>query len=242
MAHRYLDESLESAAIGDRVSLHGAEARHAVTVSRLVLGESVAIGNGAGLVVSGPIVTAEHTELTIEVTELSTAPRREPSVFLAQALAKGDRDELAVQVATELGIDGVIPWSASRSISRWEGAKVAKRRDRWGAVVREASKQSLRSWIPDVLDLVTSTQLAQMTARVRMLVLEPTAVTPLSGLRLDGRDLLIVVGPEGGITRRELDAFAEAGAELVCLGPEVVRTSTAGPAALAVINSMLGRW
>ena len=242
MAHRYIDESLESAAIGDRVSLHGAEARHAVTVSRLALGESVAIGNGAGLVVSGPIVTAEHTELTIEVVELSTAPRREPSVFLAQALAKGDRDELAVQVATELGVDGVIPWSAARSISRWEGAKVAKGRDRWGAVVREASKQSLRSWIPDVLDLVTTKQLAHLTSGVRMLVLEPTAPIALSELTLDLSDLIIVVGPEGGIAPHELETLAEAGAELVRLGPEVLRTSTAGPAALATINSMLGRW
>jgi 16S rRNA (uracil1498-N3)-methyltransferase len=242
LAHRYLDESLESAAIGDRVSLHGAEARHAVTVSRLALGETIAIGNGAGLVVSGPIVTAEHTELTIEVVDVATAPRREPSIFLAQALAKGDRDELAVQVATELGVDGVVPWSAARSISRWEGAKVAKGRDRWGAVVREASKQSLRSWIPDVLDLVTTKQLAQLTAGVRMLVLEPSAPIALSELTFDAADLMIVVGPEGGIAPHELESLVDAGAELVRLGPEVLRTSTAGPAALAVINSMLGRW
>jgi 16S rRNA (uracil1498-N3)-methyltransferase len=242
LAHRYLDESLVSAVVGDRVSLHGTEAKHAVTVSRLSLGETVAIGNGAGLVVSGPIVTAEHTELTIEVAEVVTAPRREPAVFLAQALAKGDRDELAVQVATELGVDGVIPWTAARSISRWEGAKVAKGRDRWGAVVREAAKQSLRSWIPDVLDLVTTKQLTQLAAGVRMLVLEPTAPTALSELTPDGRDLIIVVGPEGGISRQELDALTDAGAELVRLGPEVLRTSTAGPAALAIINSMFGRW
>ena len=242
MAHFYIDESLEGAAVGQRVSLLGAEARHAVTVSRLAVGETVAIGNGAGLVVSGPIVTAEHTELAIEVAEVLESPRRSPAVFLAQALAKGDRDDLAVQVATELGVDGVIPWLAARSISRWEGAKVAKGRDRWGAVVREASKQSLRAWIPDVLDLVTTKQLVRLAEGARMIVLEPTAASPLTTLELDDRDLILVVGPEGGIAPQELEALAAAGASLVRLGDEVLRTSTAGPAALAVLNGKLARW
>ena len=173
--------------------------------------------------------------------------RATPAVFLAQALAKGDRDELAVQVATELGVDGVIPWTAARSISRWEGAKVAKGRDRWAAVVREASKQSVRPWLPDVLDLVTTKQLARLASTdqaegVRMLVLEPTAATPLSALDFDRRDLVLVVGPEGGITPQELDALSAAGADIVRLGDEVLRTSTAGPAALAVLAVALGRW
>ncbi len=261
MAHFYIDEDLESAAVGDRVALGGAEARHAVTVSRLAVGETVSIGNGAGLVVTGPIVVAEHTLLVVEVAEVSTAPRREPAIFLAQALAKGDRDELAVQAATELGVDGVIPWSAARSVSRWEGAKVAKGHDRWAAVVREASKQSLRAWIPDVLDLVTTKQLTQfvggpttvgsdesrsdlaaVTRGGRMLVLEPTATQRLSTLELDDSDLILVVGPEGGIAPQELAALTAAGASLVRLGDEVLRTSTAGPAAIAVLNAKLPRW
>ncbi len=247
MAHFYLDESLVSAAVGDRISITGAEARHAVTVSRLGVGESISIGNGAGLVVAGVVVSAEHTELVVEVSAVTEVPRATPAVFLAQALAKGDRDELAVQVATELGVDGVIPWTAARSISRWEGAKVAKGRDRWAAVVREASKQSVRPWLPDVLDLVTTKQLARLASTdqaegVRMLVLEPTAATPLSALDFDRRDLVLVVGPEGGITPQELDALSAAGADIVRLGDEVLRTSTAGPAALAVLAVALGRW
>lgn len=242
MAHFYLDEDLETAAVGDRVTLSGSEARHAVTVSRLAAGETVSIGNGAGLVLSGEIVSAEHTALVVEVAAVSTAPRREPAIFLAQALAKGDRDELAVQAATELGVDGVIPWSAARSISRWEGAKIAKGRDRWSAVVREASKQSLRPWIPDVLDLLGTKQLLRLAEGARMLVLEPTADIPLTALETDGRDIILVVGPEGGISPQELDSLAAAGAELVRLGPEVLRTSTAGPAAIAVLNAKLTRW
>jgi len=242
MAHFYISEELETAAVGDRVAITGTEARHAVTVSRLAVGESIAIGNGAGLIVSGPIVTAEHTELAITVAEALEVPRRTPAVFLAQALAKGDRDELAVQAATELGVDGVIPWTAARSISRWEGAKVAKGRDRWSAVVREASKQSLRAWIPDVLDLVTTKQLVRLAEGARMLVLEPTAALTLGALEVGSEDLILVVGPEGGIAPQELEALAAAGASIVRLGDEVLRTSTAGPAALAVLNVKLGRW
>lgn len=242
MAHFYISEELETAAVGDRVAITGPEARHAVTVSRLAVGETVAIGNGAGLVVTGPVVKAEHTELAITVESVVEEPRRTPAVFLAQALAKGDRDELAVQAATELGVDGVIPWTAARSISRWEGAKIAKGRDRWTAVVREASKQSMRSWIPDVLDLVTTKQLVRLAEGARMLVLEPTAELTLGALETGGEDLILVVGPEGGISPQELDVLAAAGASIVRLGDEVLRTSTAGPAALAVLNVKLGRW
>lgn len=249
MAHFYLNEELAASAVGDRVTIDGAEARHAVTVSRIALGETIAIGNGAGLVVTGRVVTAEHTELAIEVETVSMQERRSPAVFLVQALAKGDRDELAVQAATELGVDGVIPWTAARSISRWEGLKVAKGRERWSAVVREATKQSLRAWIPDVLNLVTTKQLARLTEGVRMFVLEPTAALALSELELGGdnvavggADILLVVGPEGGIAPQELDALAAAGASIVRLGDEVLRTSTAGPAALAVLNLKLQRW
>lgn len=242
MAHFYLAEDLEDAAAGDPVRLTGPEARHAVTVSRLRVGESIAVGNGRGLVVTGGITAAEHAELVLTAETVERVERSGIAVILAQALAKGDRDELAVQAATELGVDAVIPWAAGRSISRWEGAKVQKGVDRWIAVTREASKQSMRPWLPDVLDLVTTKQLARLASETRMLVLEPTASIRLSAIELDGRDLLVVVGPEGGLSPDEVDALAAAGAEPVRLGDEVLRTSTAGPAAIAVLNAKLGRW
>ena len=242
MAHFYLNELLESAVVGDRVSLEGPEARHAVTVSRLALGETVSIGNGRGLIVAGPVVVAEHTQLTIEVDSVRDVARTSPAIVLVQALAKGDRDELAVQVATELGVDAVIPWTAARSISRWEGAKVAKGHDRWVAITREASKQSIRPWLPDVLDLVSTNQLAKLAGATRMLVLEPTAELALTALEPSTDDHVLVVGPEGGIAPHELDALVAAGASLVRLGDGVLRTSTAGPAAIAVLSAKLHRW
>lgn len=239
MANRYLDEHLADASIGDRVTVTGSEARHAVAVSRLRVGDTVSVGDGAGLVLEGEVVAAEPTAFAFEVRSAVRFERTGPAIILAQALAKGDRDELAIQAATELGVDAILPWAAGRSIVRWEGSKARKGADRWAAVVREATKQSMRPWLPDVLDLVTSRQLALLAEQTRILVLEPAAPTQLTQLPLDSRDLLLVVGPEGGIAADEL---ATIGGEPVRLGAEVLRTSTAGPAAIAVLNARLGRW
>jgi 16S rRNA (uracil1498-N3)-methyltransferase len=242
MAHFYLNEHLGAAEPGSRVTLEGAEARHAVSVSRIQAGESLRIGNGSGLVVTGTVETATPQELSLIVESLVETPMASPAVWLAQALAKGDRDELAVQAATELGVDGVIPWSAQRSIVKWEGAKVRKGHDRWSAIVREASKQSIRAWIPEVAELASTKILCSLAAQARMLVLDPQAKTPLSEVRPDGRDLVLVVGPEGGVSDTEVDQLTRAGAEVVSLGSPILRTSTAGPAAIAVLNTALGRW
>jgi len=242
VASLYLREDLAEVEVGGRLSLTGAEAKHAATVNRTRTGESVLIGNGRGLVASGEVLVSTNTELTIDVESVSRVPRPTPAITLVQALAKGDRDELAIQAATELGVDAVVPWSASRSVSRWEGAKVAKGRERWATIVREAAKQSIRAWTPEVAELATTKQIAAVASGARVLVLEPDAEAPLTGVEPDGRDLVLVVGPEGGIAPQELDAFRAAGAQLVRLGDTVLRTSTAGPAALAVLNAALGRW
>jgi 16S rRNA (uracil1498-N3)-methyltransferase len=242
VAHFYLNEHLLNAEVGSLVTLSGAEARHAVTVSRVRVGDTVVVGNGAGLTVTGSVTVAENTELVLAVTNVTSAAQPAPAMWLAQALAKGDRDEMAVQAATELGVDGVIPWSASRSVSRWEGAKVRKGHDRWTAIVREATKQSVRPWLPEVAELMSTKQLTSVAASTQMLVLDPDATTRLSEVELGDKDVVIVVGPEGGITPAELESFVAAGAIRVRLGQSVLRTSTAGPAAIAVLSAKLGRW
>jgi 16S rRNA (uracil1498-N3)-methyltransferase len=238
----YFREDLEDASIGSRVSIVGAEAKHAATVNRTRPGQSVMIGNGRGLVVTGEVIEATSSELTIDVEAVEHVTVSAPQVTLVQALAKGDRDELAIQASTELGVDAVVPWAAARSVSRWEGPKVAKGRERWTAIVREAAKQSIRAWVPQVGDLASTKAVAGLASTHRLLVLEPDATNRLSAVIPDGRPLVLVVGPEGGIAPEELSAFTSAGAELVRLGDTVLRTSTAGPAALAVLNGILGRW
>ena len=244
MSHLYLDESLELASVepGATVALGGDEARHAVTVARVRTGERIAIGDGRGTVVHGVVTSTGPRELALEAEEIVVEEAPPNRIILVQALAKGDRDELAVQAATELGVDAVIPWAAARSVSRWEGQKAEKGRQRWAAIVREAVKQSLRSRVPPVEAVATTADLPQRLAGTRMLLLEPTATTSLSTLRPDGRDLALVVGPEGGIAPEELERLGAAGAESVRLGASVLRTSTAGPAAIAVLSTALGRW
>lgn len=244
MSHLYLDESLDLAGSepGGSVVLSGDEARHAVTVSRVRAGERIAIGDGHGTLVSGEVVSTGARELELIVDEVVSVEASSPRITLVQALAKGDRDELAVQAATELGVDAIVPWAAARSVSRWDGAKAEKGRLRWASIVREAVKQSIRAWLPAVAPLTTTGELPARLDGQRVLLLEPTASARLTDLRPDGRDIALVVGPEGGIAPAELGRLTEAGAEPVRLGASVLRTSTAGPAAIAVLNAALGRW
>lgn len=235
---------------GDAVTLTGTEAHHAAVVRRVRVGEAVTVGDGAGAWLSGQCESVAPREVVIRVTERVDVARPTPRLVLVQALAKGDRDELAVQAATELGADEIVPWQASRSVSRWE-AKAEKGRARWAAIVREAAKQAHRAWVPDVAALTSTTQLVARVQRDRVLVLEPSATTRLSSLALgvsgndgarDTRDIVLVVGPEGGVSAEELEALTAAGATAVRLGESVLRTSTAGPAALSVASHLLGRW
>ena len=236
MASLYLDPALsETDAAAGRVRITGDEARHAISVARVRIGEQLAVGDGAGLIVEGTVASTEGGVLDLDVRLVRRDEPASPQLWLAQALAKGDRDELAVQAATELGVSGVIPWQAERSISRWEGQKAAKGAARWRSIVREASKQAIRAWVPEVSEVTRD--LRGLPGLV--LVLEPTASVALTEVPIDEHDrITLVVGPEGGVSPNELATIGTA----VRLGPEVLRTSTAGPAALAVLNARLGRW
>lgn len=251
MAHFYLDDSLAAqlagadAPLGAIVRLTGPDARHAVTVSRVRPPERLRLGDGAGLVVEGEVVEASPQEVSLRVEHVERAPEPRPRIVLVQALAKGDRDELAIQAATELGVDAVVPWQAARSISRWDAAKAEKGRARWATIVREASKQAIRPRVPEVAPLATTAAIAGLAASATVLVLDPLAEHPLTALdatAFGDRDVVLVVGPEGGVAPEELVALTAAGARGVRLGDTVLRTSTAGPAAVAVLSGMLGRW
>jgi len=242
--HFLLDEPA-TAAPGDTVTLTGAEAHHAATVRRVRVGEEVTLGDGRGAWLTGRVEAVAPREVLVRIAERRDAAALSPRIVLVQALAKGDRDELAIQAATELGVDEIVPWQASRSVSRWDAAKAAKGRARWATIAREAAKQAHRTWVPEVAELTTTGALVQRAAASLVLVLEPTAEDALSALKLDAadaRDIVLVVGPEGGIAPDELAALTAGGARPVRLGDTVLRTSTAGPAALAVVSTRLGRW
>ncbi|MFJ4175652.1 16S rRNA (uracil(1498)-N(3))-methyltransferase [Microbacterium sp. NPDC089696] len=242
MALHFLVESSSDAVVGDVVSLTGAEAKHAAVVRRLRVGEDVTVGDGAGVWLTGTAEQVSPSLVDVRVSARRVDPAPHPRLVLVQALAKGDRDELAVQAACELGIDEIVPWQASRSVSRWEGPKAVRGRERWATIVREAAKQAHRSWVPEVASPVSTKDLAARAATQRVLLLDPTAPVRLSEIEPDGRDIVLVVGPEGGISDPEIETLVEAGAERVLLGDTVLRTSTAGPAAVAVLSVALGRW
>lgn len=244
MALHFLTDDARAAQIGGLVVLTGGEAHHAAAVRRVRPGEAVTLGDGLGVWLEGVIGEVSPHRVTVQVTVRREVATARPRLILAQALAKGDRDERAIQAATELGIDEIVPWQAARSVSRWDGTKAVKAVARWQSIVREAAKQAHRAWVPQVASPHGTRELAAR-ADARILVLEPAASAALTGIDLDAadvRDIVLVVGPEGGISPEELDLFAAAGARTARLGETVLRTSTAGPAALAVLSARLGRW
>ncbi|MEX5295661.1 16S rRNA (uracil(1498)-N(3))-methyltransferase [Kocuria sp. CPCC 205268] len=236
---------------GAVLTVTGPEARHAVTVRRLAPGERLELVDGAGARATGRLRTGERESMEVDVETVTTDPGRTPRLVLAQALAKGDRDLLAVETATELGVDAVVPWQADRSIVRWKKERAAKSHEKWVHTVAAAAKQSRRAAWPEVLPLCTTRELARLLAEpgTRGLVLHEEAVDGLAGLSgaagtpwHGAERIVLVVGPEGGIAPAELELLTGAGALAVRLGPEVLRSSTAGPAALAVLSAGLGRW
>ena len=237
----FLLDPLPSAAV---VRLDGSEGHHAATVRRLRVGEQLVLADGRGSRRMGRVTRVGRDELEVECAppELVAAP--DPRLVVVQALPKGDRAELALELLTELGADEIVPWASQRSVVQWRGERAAKGLARWRRTVAEAGKQSRRVRFPVVTDPVDGAGLvARMDAVALTIVLHEDAREPLTSLALPASgDVLVVVGPEGGISPGELTALTAAGAHAVRLGQPVLRTSTAGGAALAILSARLGRW
>jgi 16S rRNA (uracil1498-N3)-methyltransferase len=236
----FLCERLSS----DHILLDGPEGRHAATVRRLRPGERADLTDGAGLVVECVVTSAGRDSLELQATARRHEPAPEPRIVVVQALPKGDRGELAVETMTEVGVDVIVPWAAARCVTQWRPERRAKALGRWRSTAREAAKQARRAWLPEVTDLAsTSDVAARVTDAALAVVLHEEAERPLSGLEIPAEgDLVVVVGPEGGLTAEELTAFATAGGVPALLGPTVLRTSTAGVAAASVLLTRTGRW
>lgn len=223
---------------GDELTLDGPEGHHAATVQRLRVGESLLVGDGRGSMVRATVSAVGKGTLVLALGDRTYEPAPTPRIVVIQGIAKGERGELAVQAMTEVGVDVIVPWAAARSVAQWKSEKSYQR---WVDTAREAAKQSRRAWVP-VIELPASTR--DLTSRLKgALVLHESAAIRLSTVELPGQaDVVLVVGPEGGITPDELAAFEDAGARAVRLGSSVLRTSTAGTAAIAVLSTALGRW
>ena len=240
----HLVESLDGVAPGSLVEVTGDEAHHAVAVRRLREGEHVVLTDGRGASATGTVASTGKRLLTVTVASVSRDARPEPAITVVQALPKGDRGELAVEVLTEVGVDRIVPWGASRSVAVWKGERAARSHAKWQATAREAAKQSRRAWLPTVTPLATTADLAAVVAEADLaVVLHEDGSVPLSAIDVPpaGR-LVVVVGPEGGLTPEELALLADAGAHVVRLGAEVLRTSTAGVVAVAALLARTGRW
>lgn len=224
--------------------LDGPEGRHAAVVRRLGPGERLLLADGVGGRACGVVTSVEKESLRLDVVAVETVPRREPLVTVVQALPKGDRGEAAVEVMTEAGVDAVVPWQASRCVTRWREARGDKALGRWRATAREAAKQSRRFWLPEVAELASTSAVRKLLSGAdAAFVLHEEAVEPLAVVAVPAAgSIVLVVGPEGGIAPDELAGFVEVGARPVRLGPTVLRTSTAGVAALAVISARTARW
>ncbi|MFN8169960.1 MAG: 16S rRNA (uracil(1498)-N(3))-methyltransferase [Candidatus Nanopelagicales bacterium] len=235
--------------VGDVVSITGPDGRHAATVKRLAVGEDVLVGDGAGHVVEGTVAeVVGRDRVDVRVTAYAEVPAPSPRLVVVQALAKGERSDLSVELLTEVGVDVVVPWSAARSVAQWRGEKAQRGAEKWAVTAREAAKQSRRPWVPEVRALASTAEVsallrASVDAGGTAVVLHEAASLRMASLRIPASgDVVLVVGPEGGIADDERAALEAAGGLAARLGPTVLRTSTAGTVAAAVVLAACGRW
>ncbi|MFJ7630004.1 16S rRNA (uracil(1498)-N(3))-methyltransferase [Streptomyces sp. NPDC097595] len=229
--------------------LDGPEGRHAVSVKRLRTGEEVVLTDGRGRWAQGLVRAAEGKDRLVvgDLAPVHEESRPALRITVVQALPKGDRGEVAVETMTETGVDAVVPWQAARCITQWKGDRGLKSLAKWRATAREAGKQSRRVLFPDVADLATTKQVAGLLAAADFAAVlhedRDYPSDPLATVALpEEGEIVLVVGPEGGVSPDELTAFAAAGARTCRLGPTVLRTSTAGTAATALLLGRTGRW
>lgn len=221
--------------------LAGSEGHHAATVRRLAAGEQLELVDGVGGRALAQVQAAGRQRLALSVLRVSREPAPAPRLVVVQALAKADRGEQAVAMLTEVGADEIVPWSAAHCVVRWDGERGRKALGRWRSTAAAAAKQARRSWWPQVSELASTEQVARRLARADLaLVLHEGADRPLAAAlaSVPAGEVVVVVGPEGGISDRELAAL---GTAPVRLGREVLRTATAGVAASAAVLAA-SRW
>jgi 16S rRNA (uracil1498-N3)-methyltransferase len=224
--------------------LAGGEGRHASTVRRLTAGERADVTDGAGTVVECVVTAAAAGRLELAVTGRRSVRRPEPSLAVVQAIPKGERAEQAVDLLTEVGADVVLPWPAERCVVQWRADRAAKALARWRSTAVQAAKQSRRAWFPEVTEPASLAAVAErVKAAALAVVLDPDAATPLAELAVPASgEIVLVIGPEGGITPAEQEVLTQAGGVGATLGPTVLRASSAGAIAAGIVLARTSRW
>lgn len=227
---------------GDLV-IEGEEAHHAGSVSRIKVGERIAVTNGIGRRAEVEVLDINKRNISCRVIDVIDEARPKTILTVIQALTKGDRARETIELLTEGGADIIIPWSASRSIGQWKEDKDSL--SKWRSWSREATKQSRRSWIPQVLDLHSTSQIRERIEDSEFTLLLHEAGSMKLSKVVSGkppREVNMIIGPEGGISDDEAALFEKAGAQSVVLGKPVFRSAHAGVAALAAVQSGFGIW
>ncbi|WP_040834223.1 16S rRNA (uracil(1498)-N(3))-methyltransferase [Nocardia brevicatena] len=240
----YLDEIPEP---GTVVVLDGAEGRHAATVRRTRVGEPITLSDGRGLLAVSEVIAVQRDRLELVVRDRTRAEPASPPVTVVQALPKSDRSELAVELMTEAGADVIVPWQAARCVANWE-AKADKGVGKWRNAARAAARQSRRAYIPEVTALHRTAQVLELVRSAKaadgvVAALHESGTTRFTELPWRAAPAaVLIVGPEGGLDDTEIDTLADAGADVVLLGPTVLRTSTAAAVALGALGALTPRW
>ncbi len=235
-------------AVGELAVVDGDEGFHAAAVRRIRPGEQLALSDGAGVLANCLVEEADKRALSVRILDRRTMPHPAPAVTVAQAIPKSERSELAVELATEAGADEFIAWQASRCVARWDGARADNGLRRWRAVARAAARQSRRPRIPAVSGpMCTDTLAADIAERVRsgavVLALHESSGRSLADVPVaQARSIVLLIGPEGGISDEEMAHLTSAGAAAVRIGPTVLRTSTAAAVALGALGVLTPRW
>ena len=225
------------------IEIAGDEAHHAIKVLRITVGEEILISDGAGNWVRASVENIEKKSFTAKVLERGFQSEKSPRLIVVQGLPKSDRVKDAIEILVESGVDLIIPWQADRSISKWRQDSL----DKWQSAAVAATKQSRRFRKPEIIDGLSLSQLLEIESENSdVLVMHESATTKLSEVvtsKFSGMsEIIIVIGPEGGISDSELAVLEGAGAHIVGLGPEVFRSAHAGGAALSAVSALIGRW
>jgi 16S rRNA (uracil1498-N3)-methyltransferase len=230
--------SADLSATETNVRVTGAEARHAISVQRIAIGEVVDIVNGRGLRVRTEVSEIDGSDvMTCAVREVWDEPEPRPYVTVVQALIKDG--EQAVDLLTQAGVDRIVPWAAQRSIVHWRGERAAKAQAKWTNAAHQAAKQSRRARWPEVTDLASTNEVNALLAGADLaLVCDEQGAEAITNAPLPTEGtVVIVIGPEGGVAPGELT-----GGRPVRLGPGVWRSSAAGMAAIVALFAGSDRW